>query len=814
LNQPEAQLRKILELERRKGHADTAVMGGLDRYLKNLIQRDNLGPRSPVTESILALPTHGYASLPPEERRRWLARTIQLLSGGVERPPAMTVATRAPSKRKPQVAKPVAIPGEAVSALELPVTAVRGVRAALAAKLARLGVATVQDMLFFFPRRYNDFASIRPIAELIVGEEQTVIGSVWSANDTPIGRRMRGTEALVGDETGVMRVIWFNQPYLAQQLRTNERIVLAGKVTLYKGQKTLENPEYEPLESEELVHTGRLVPVYHSTAGLAGRTLRRLAKEALDAYLGALPELLPASMLSRNRMPSRTDAVRQMHFPDGWDALKAARRRLAFEELLLIQVGVLQRKREWQERGLARPLHLSEEMRREYAASLPFELTGAQQRAMAQTLADLATERPMSRLLEGDVGSGKTVIAAAALLAAVASGAQGAMMAPTEILAEQHFHTLCGIFSCSERTATVAIVRPPYLSKPLTIALLTGSLPASVKRELREQIAAGEIDIVVGTHAVIQEDVSFHRLGLAVVDEQHRFGVMQRAALREKGRNPHVLVMTATPIPRTLSLTVYGDLDVSVIDELPPGRKPVATRWVPPDGRDEAYEFVRGQVRQGYQAFVICPLIEESETVAVRAATQEFERLSSEVFPEARLGLLHGRLAARKKETVMREFRDHALEILVSTAVVEVGVDIPNATIMMVEAAERFGLAQLHQLRGRVGRSDVQSYCLLLSDSAAPDARERLQTVERTQDGFALAEADLRLRGPGEFFGTRQSGLPDLKVAQLSDVPLIELARNEASRLLEEDAELARPEHAALKEAVSRQWERVAAEAH
>jgi ATP-dependent DNA helicase RecG len=815
LNQPEAQLRKILELERRKGYADTAVMGGLDGYLKNLIQRDNLGPRSPVTESIMALPTHGYASLPPEERRRWLARTVQLLSGVVERPAAMTpTITKTPPKPKQQVAKPAPIDGDAASALELPVTAVRGVRAALAAKLARLGVATVQDMLFFFPRRYNDFASIRPIAELVVGEEQTVIGSVWSASDTPIGRRMRGTEALVGDETGVMRVIWFNQPYLAQQLRTNERIVLAGKVTLYKGQKTLENPEYEPLESEELLHTGRLVPVYHSTAGLAGRTLRRLAKEALDAYLGAVPELLPASMLARNRMPSRTDAVHQMHFPDGWDALREARRRLAFEELLLIQVGVLQRKREWQERGLARPLHLSEGMRHEYVASLPFELTGAQQRAMAQTLADLARERPMSRLLQGDVGSGKTVIAAAALLAAVASGGQGAMMAPTEILAEQHFRTLCGIFSCSERTAAVATVRPSYLSKPLTIALLTGSLPASVKRELREQIAAGGIDIVVGTHAVIQQDVSFHRLGLAVVDEQHRFGVMQRAALREKGRNPHVLVMTATPIPRTLSLTVYGDLDVSVIDELPPGRKPVATRWVAPDGRDEAYEFVRGQVGQGYQAFIICPLIEESETVAARAATQEFERLSSEVFPEARLGLLHGRLAAQKKENVMREFRDRALDILVSTAVVEVGVDIPNATVMIVEAAERFGLAQLHQLRGRVGRSDVQSYCLLLSDSAAPDARERLQTVERTQDGFELAEADLRLRGPGEFFGTRQSGLPDLKVAQLSDVPLIELARNEASRLLEEDADLARPEHAALKDAVSRLWERVAAEAH
>ncbi|MCJ7491314.1 MAG: ATP-dependent DNA helicase RecG [Dehalococcoidia bacterium] len=817
MNPPEAQLRKILELERRKGYADTAVVGGLDRYLKNLIQRDNLGPRSPVTESIMVLPTHGYASLPREERQRWLARTLQLLGGAVERPAAASTVQRArtaTARPKRQPARPAVVAPEPTSAFERPVTALKGVSTALAAKLARLDVATVQDMLFFFPRRYNDFASIRPIADLIVGEEQTVIGAVWSAQDTPIGRRLRGTEALVGDETGMMRVVWFNQPYIAQQLRTNERIVLAGRVTLYKGQKTLENPEYEPLESEELLHTGRLVPVYHTTSGLAGRTVRRLAKQALDAYAGALPELLPPDLLSRNRMLPRTTALRQMHFPDGWDDLKAARRRLAFDELLLIQVGVLERKREWQERGLAQPLRLPEEMRRGYVESLPFALTGAQQRAMAQTLADVARERPMSRLLQGDVGSGKTVVAAAALLAATASGAQGAMMAPTEILAEQHFHTLCRVFGCSERTISVATVRPDYLSKPLTIALLTGSVPAPVKRELREQIAAGDIDIVVGTHAVIQEGVSFHRLGLAVVDEQHRFGVMQRAALREKGRNPHVLVMTATPIPRTLTLTVYGDLDVSVIDEMPPGRKPVETRWVPPDERDAAYEFVRAQVQQGYQAFVICPLIEESETLATRAATQEFERLSSEIFPEARLGLLHGRLGAQKKESVMRDFRDRRLDILVSTAVVEVGVDIPNATVMMVEGAERFGLAQLHQLRGRVGRSDIQSYCLLLSDSPAPDARERLQIVERTQDGFALAEQDLRLRGPGEFFGTRQSGLPDLKVAQLSDVPLIELARTEASRLLDSDADLARPEHAQLKEEVSRLWERVTAEAH
>jgi ATP-dependent DNA helicase RecG len=388
------------------------------------------------------------------------------------------------------------------------------------------------------------------------------------------------------------------------------------------------------------------------------------------------------------------------------------------------------------------------------------------------------------------------------------------MMAPTEILAEQHFQTLCRIFSGREQAGPSATLAVPYLAQPLRIALLTGSLPAPEKRTVREAVAEGEVDILVGTHAVIQEGVSFPRLGAAIVDEQHRFGVMQRAALRGKGRNPHLLVMTATPIPRTLALTLYGDLDISVIDEMPPGRKPIETRWVAPEERERAYEFLREQVRQGRQAFIICPLIEESEALATRAAVQEFERLSGEVFPELRLGLLHGRLASQKKERVMRDFRDGRLDILVSTAVVEVGVDIPNATVMMVEGADRFGLAQLHQLRGRVGRSDVQSYCLLLSDSASGEARERLQLVERNQDGFALAEADLRLRGPGEFFGTRQSGLPDLKVAQLSDVPLIELARAEAARLLESDADLTRPEHAALAGEVARLWERVTAEAH
>lgn len=812
MNERQGQLRKILDHERRLGCADKAVIGGIDRYLRRLIEENAFSPASPVTASIRALPRGGYASLDVRERARWLTQTILLID---RRPDAAPAKTPPPPAREPPAAKKPRRPTAPAKAgdLSAPVTAVRGVRDALAARFARLGVETVRDLLYFFPRRHNDFARIRPIAELVVGEEQTLVATVWSAAETAIGRRLRGTEALVGDATGTMRVVWFNQPYVAAQLKTNRQVVLAGKVTLFKGQKTMENPEYEPLE-EELVHTGRLVPVYHSTSGLPPRTIRRVVKEALDSFSGALAEPLPPEMLARLRFIPLTTAVRQMHYPDGWERLEAARRRLAFDELLVIQLGVLARRRQWRERGLALPLRLPPDVQEGFVRSLPFALTSAQEKALAQALADIASERPMNRLLQGDVGSGKTVIAAACLLAAAASGRQGAMMAPTEILAEQHFRTLCGIFGCGDETAPVAQVDAPYLDRPLRIALLSGSLPAAEKRAIRESIAAGEIDIVVGTHAVIQGSVDFAALALAVVDEQHRFGVMQRAALREKGVNPHLLVMTATPIPRTLALTLYGDLDISVIDEMPPGRKPVETRWVPPEGRDEAYAFVRERVSQGEQAFIICPLIEESEALTARAAAHEFERLRAEVFPDLRLGLLHGRLAAQKKDAVMRDFRDQRLDILVSTAVVEVGVDIPNATVMMVEGAERFGLAQLHQLRGRVGRSDAQSYCLLLSDSPSDEARERLQLMERTTDGFALAEADLRLRGPGEFFGTRQSGLPEFRAARLSDVRLIELAREEAARLLESDPDLQRPEHEALAREVAAAWERVTAEAH
>jgi len=440
---------------------------------------------------------------------------------------------------------------------------------------------------------------------------------------------------------------------------------------------------------------------------------------------------------------------------------------------------------------------------------LPFELTSAQQKVLKELLTDLEKPIPMSRLLQGEVGSGKTVVATAALLVAAANGCQGAFMAPTEILAEQHFTNVCQLLSrAGQQIAEEENLRTfsAILDRPLTVALLIGDLKQARKQEIQRQIAAGEIDIIIGTHALIQKEVGFPNLSLVVVDEQHRFGVEQRSALRQKGFNPHVLVMTATPIPRTLALTLYGDLDLSVIDELPPGRQVVKTKWLKPEQRDSAYAFLRRQVSEGRQAFIICPLVEESEVIQAKAAVAEYERLSGEVFPDLKLGLIHGRMSAAEKDKVMHQFRSGELQVLVSTPVVEVGIDVPNATVMLVESADRFGLSQLHQFRGRVGRGSAQSYCMLLAENPSEIGRERLDIIEKIQDGFQLAEEDLRLRGPGEFFGTRQSGLPDLRMAKLSDVALLELARTEAIKLFEKDPGLKKPAHAPLAKELGRVW--------
>ncbi len=767
--EPVQRFRKVLELELRRGCDDSAVIGGLDQFLR-VSGQDSSVAAMLESEAKLA---KGYGALGVAARRKWL--TALLKAKGTRAKETKTAAQQGRKRAPTQVEEKTEATADP---LDAPVTVIKGVKVALKAKLAKLGLHTVRDLLYFFPHRHNDFGDVRTIADLEVGEEQTTIVTVWSATATRFGRRGR-TQVVVGDDTGTMRVVWFNQPYLAAQFKTNDQLALSGKVTVYNQQKTIESPEWERVTGEELTHTSRLVPVYRATQGLSQRQLRRIVNEAVERFGSLLKDPLPADLLQRHDLQALVPAVRQAHFPESLEAYETARHRLAFEELLYVQLVVLNRRAAWEE-GKAPDFH-GDRLLDLYIASLPFTLMGAQRRVLGEVTADLAGTRPMSRLLQGDVGSGKTAVAAAALVLAVANGYQGALMAPTEILAEQHFRTISGLLGNLE-----------VGGRQLKVEMLTGSLKAAQRRTVVAAVASGEIDVLVGTHALVQEGVSFNRLGIAVVDEQHRFGVMQRAALRERSltgesKTPHLLAMSATPIPRTLALTFFGDLDVSVIDEMPPGRMPVKTVWAAPDQRGQSYNFVRDQIKQGRQTFVVCPLIEESQALQTRSAVQEHERLSKEVFPDLRLGLLHGRMPNTEKEATLADFRAGNLDILVATTVIEVGIDIPNASVMVIEGADRFGLAQLHQLRGRVGRGAEQSFCLLLSDDPSQAARERLQLLEELNDGFALAEADLRLRGPGDYLGTRQSGLPELQAADLSDVKLIEVARQEAIAILKDD---------------------------
>ncbi len=811
-------LANILRLEERKGYANEVVTGGLDKFLE--LASEELAP------TISDLPS--YDGMTPAERREWATGVMRRIAKSaprdrsVRRPAAQaarqTAAATDASLQTDRAAparprRPRPSPPPVKVELSDSVSLLRSVNKSHLPKLQKLGVSTVEDLLYQFPLRHLDYANIRKVNELVPGEEQTTVVTVWEARVTS-GRdpRRRATQAVLGDDTGNLHATWFNNPYVARSLRPETKVGLSGRVGAFGGRPRFENPDYDILDgSDSQVHSGRLVPVYPLTKNFYQRTARRMAREALDAALDKVEETLPAAMLERLGLAGVRDAISQMHFPDTGQHFDSARSRLAFDELFVRQLAVLTRRLRWRESdGI--PLAADSPRLDSFLKSLPFRLTGAQVMALDEILSDLRDRRPMSRLLQGDVGSGKTVVAAAALLAAVFDGYQGALMAPTEILAEQHYLSITRMLSGGGEAPTldenVASVAMPSLGRPVVVALLLGSMRKRVKDELHRRIADGEVDILIGTQALIQDSVDMPRLAVAVVDEQHRFGVMQRSSLRGKGVKPHMLAMSATPIPRSLALTMYGDLDVSIIDEMPPGRQPVRTVLVAPERRAAAYEGLRREVRQGRQAFVVCPLVEESEAIQSRAAVEEYERLSSEVFPDLRVGLLHGRMPLREKELVLEDLQGGEYDVLVTTPVVEVGIDVPNATVMLIDGADRFGLAQLHQFRGRVGRGPHRGHCLLLADSPGEDARERLKLMERIQDGFVLAEEDLRLRGAGDYMGTRQSGLPDLRVARPSDQSLLALARREAQRLLEKDPNLEREEHAVL----ARQFRKLAAD--
>ena len=788
-------LKKVLSLEKSKGYKNTAVVGGLDRFLVRWME-------GRASETLIEPLPGGYADLKAAQRQKWIEDTLRALETG-EAPPKKK-ATRA--REKPSAKVDLAPEHTLVS----PVSVLPRVTPAVEAKLNRLGVHTIRDLLYLFPRRHNDFGQMLRVSELEIDALQTVKVNVWEAREAFLGGRVKATEAVVGDETGNLRVVWFNQPYLARRFKSGTKLVLSGRVSVFMGSKTMDAPEYEVLQDgEEPEHSGKQVPVYPLIDGLAQRTLRRIVSETLNTWANRIDDHLPEPLRKRAGVLDLSQAIWQAHYPADDAAREEARRRLAFDELFSLQMYVLSRRRQWRESGGGVPLPGKTDLLQAFLSRLPFPLTEAQSKALAEILEDMTQERPMTRLLQGDVGSGKTVVALAALLTAVAGGRQGAFMAPTEILAEQHFRTIGNLLSESGETEGNGNLFTFHLEpfeRPISVGLLIGSHNKRQRKEVQELLAAGALDLVVGTHALFQQDVDMPRLALAVVDEQHRFGVMQRASLRQKGESPHLLVMSATPIPRSLALTLYGDLDISVLDELPPGRQKIRTRFVEPPRRQDAYDFLRGQVRDGRQAFVVCPLIEESEALQTRAATTEFERLSTEVFPDLSIGLLHGRMPLKEKEGVMERFYRGEMDILVSTPVVEVGIDNPNASVILIDGADRFGLAQLHQFRGRVGRGEHPSYCLLLSDYPSAEAKERLQIMERVDNGFAVAEEDLKFRGPGDYFGTRQSGLPDLRQARLSDLDLLAAARSEASSLLKKDPNVGRPEHRLIREALEAQW--------
>lgn len=783
-------LRRVFELELERGCTNQAVVGGLDRMLIQMGEDGALASHRALRRRVEDLPPGGYRSLDAEGRRRWIQSTIEAMQ------PATVPGDAA--RKAPGPSSPGAL------TLDAPVARLPGVGRAGASRFAKLGVETAGDAVFLFPRRYNDFTDLRRIADLEpAAAPQTVVARVWSIREARYRNRMKSTEALLRDRSGALRVVWFNMPYVARALAEGDEVVVSGRVRLWKGRLQMENPEFEPYDAE-LSSAGRLVPVYPATAGLSQRTLRRAIGAAVEALADSVADPVPAPLRQAEGLTPLGTAIRALHSPASHGEAEEARRRIALGEFLAIQAAVLLRRQRWQAGRSAPALTLGPSLEG-YLASLPFSLTRSQRLALDEVLDDIAGTQPMLRLLQGDVGSGKTVVAFAAMLAAVNSGYQAALMAPTEILAEQHYRSLLKLLGGEEVTALEGVLAPPWLGRPLRALLLTGSLTAGQKQQVRADAAHGGADVVIGTHALLEDDVQLPRLGLAVVDEQHRFGVAQRARLRQKGQNPHLLVMTATPIPRTLALTVYGDLEVSTIDELPPGRKPIKTVWVQLHERDEAYEFIRERLDAGEQAFVICPLVEESEALDVRSAEEEFARLQAGPLRHYRLDLLHGRMAGRQKDEVMTRFARGETDVLVSTSVIEVGIDVPNATVIVIEGAERFGLSQLHQFRGRVGRSHRQSYCMLFSseEDPGPEARARLEAMVETNDGFRLAEIDLQMRGEGEAWGTLQSGANTmLRVARLTDRDLLVRARELARQVLERDPQLQRPEHRALAASV------------
>ena len=658
----------------------------------------------------------------------------------------------------------------------------------------KLGINTVYNLLRYYPRRYQDYSNLKPINSINYGDELTIIGTISQEIRTRPSKsgKLKISETLISDGTGSLRVIWFNKPFLSKQLYQGISIVLSGKIDVYQGRLVINNPEWELLDKEQL-HTNRIVPLYPLTAGITQRQLRKIINRNLDFWIKRVNEYLPNEIISDEGLSPISEAIKQIHFPENEEKLLYAKKRFAFEEIFFLQLGVFLQKRDWIKESAVK-YFLTDDWNTKIIKSLPYELTRAQQNAICEITTDLESGKPMNRLLQGDVGSGKTVVARFAIESIIQNDAQAAVLAPTSILAEQHFRTFSSMLTSSGS------------ANPNEIALLTGSTSQKDRAEIFEGLSSGKIKLIIGTHALLEDPVVFANLQLAVIDEQHRFGVEQREQIRKKGKTPHLLVMTATPIPRSLALTIYGDLDVSLIDEMPIGRQTIDTLLIQPNDRESAYDMIRDQIAKGFQSFIIYPIIEGEDEKEYLAAVNEHERISKKIFHDLKVGLMHGRLKPSEKEKVMLAFRNREFDIMVSTTVIEVGLDIPNATIVLIEGANHFGLAQLHQIRGRVGRSSDKSYCLLIPDDENGMENERLMAMVKSNDGFELADFDLKQRGPGEFLGTRQSGFATLKFANITDLAMIEKCRTQAQKIIDNDPYLTKPEYQLLYHELQIHW--------
>ena len=763
------QIRQAIEVEQKNLYIDirgkmATFSGFVLKELNKLYKKSKRDPKWLVLSK--EFETYPMASVP--SRRKAVQRLVITLRKEIEAPKIVPVEkTDNPS--------------------EVDVVYVKGVGPKVANLLNKLGIFTAKDLMFYFPKRHIDYSSRTLIRNLKEGQDCTIIGEIKSISAYNTAKGLGIVSLSVTDGTGLVKLNFFYakaSKYLLERYKSQfirgSNIIISGKAKIdkFSGIFTIDRPEYQVLsgdfEEKSSLNIGRIVPVYQLVEGLNIKFLRRAIFNALEKYLDAIPEVIPDAIKERNNLLDRKTALKQIHFPENEELLERARFTIVFEEFFLLQLKLATIREENAKNIKTIPLKIKKNgLVKKFLDSLPFELTGAQDKALKEILKDIASDMPMQRLLQGDVGSGKTVVACAMLLSAVENGYQGVLMAPTEILAQQHFNNF------------VKWLAPLGLSAGLFI----GSNRTKLRKQLETDLKNGQINIAIGTHALIQENVQFNNLGAIVIDEQHRFGVKQRSKLLSKGKNPQMLTMTATPIPRTLALTTHGDLDFSIIDEMPKNRKPVKTALIKPGQRKQLYKLIKDEVKNGHQAYVVYPLIDESETLSAKAATIEAQRLSEEVFPDLKIGLLHGKLTPAEKDEVMDDFKRGKYNILVSTTVVEVGVDVPNATVMAIENAERFGLSQLHQLRGRVGRSELQSYCVLVPQKANQVSLERLKVMEETNNGFIISEKDLQLRGPGEFLGTRQSGMLNFALADLvKDTKILELARKEAFALVESGA--------------------------